>query len=86
MQHPVTDTGPSGLYWVEKEQIVSAPVPLMTGTTLSHNSGIPASMDNPVSCAQADDNGSMSSIPSSYKPQLGLGHDSCHPVLEIPVE
>ena len=47
---------------------MSAPVPLMTGTTLSHNSGILASMDNQVSCAQADGNDSMSSAPSGKKP------------------
>ena len=61
-------------------------VPLMTGTTLSHTSGILASMDNVVSCAQADGNDSMTSTPSGKKPLLNLGLDSRHPVLEIPVE
>ena len=61
MQHPETDIGPSGPHWGENEQTVSAPVPLMTGTALSHNYGIPASMDNHVSCAQADGNDIMSS-------------------------
>ena len=61
MKHPETDTGPSNPHWGEKEQIVSALVPLMTGTALSHNSGIPASMDNLVSCAQTDGNDNMSS-------------------------
>ena len=61
MQHLETDTGPSGPHWGEKEQIMSAPTLLMIGTALSHNSGIPTSVDNPVSCAQADDNDSMSS-------------------------
>ena len=37
------------------------PVPLMTGAELSHNSGILASMDNPVSSTQADGNDNMSS-------------------------
>ena len=64
MQHLETDNSPSGPHWGEKEQTMSAPVPLMTGTTLSHNSGIPTSVDNPVSCAQADGNGSMSSAQS----------------------
>ena len=32
----------------------------MIGTVMYHNSGIPASMDNPVSCAQADGNSNMS--------------------------
>ena len=65
MQDPGTNTGSSGPYWGEKEQTVSAPVPLMTGTVLSHNSGIIASVDNLVSCAQADGNDSMSFAPSS---------------------
>ena len=64
MQHPGIDTSPSNLYWGENEQTVSAPVPLMTRTALSHNSGILASEDNPVSCAQGDGNGSMSSSSS----------------------
>ena len=65
MQHPETNTGPSSPHWGEKEQAVSTPVPLMTGTALSHNVGIPASVENPISCAQADGNDSMSSTPSS---------------------
>ena len=40
---------------------MSAPIPLITGTTLSHNSGIPTFVDNPVSCAQANGNINMSS-------------------------
>ena len=44
---------------------MSAPVSLMIGTALSYNYGIPAFVDNLVSCAQADDNDSMSSTPSS---------------------
>ena len=35
MQHLETDVGPSGPHWGEKEQTVSASVPLMTRTTLS---------------------------------------------------
>ena len=49
MQHLGTDTGPSGRYWGEKEQTMSALVPLMTGTALSHNSRIFAFEGNPVS-------------------------------------
>ena len=45
MQHPETDIGPSSPHWGEKEQTVSALIPLMTGTALSHNSGIPASVE-----------------------------------------
>ena len=65
MQHLKTDTGPFGSHWGEKEQTVSTPISLMTGTMLSHDSRIPASVDNPVSCAQADGNDGMSSAPSS---------------------
>ena len=64
MQHPKTDTGPSDPHWGEKEQTVFVPVPLMTGTEVSRILGIPASVDNPVSCVQANGNGSMSSTPS----------------------
>ena len=65
MQHLETDTGASGPHWGEKEQYASVLVPLMTGNVPSYNSGILASMDNPVSCAQADGNDSMSSAQSS---------------------
>ena len=63
MQHPRTDTGPFGPYWGEKEQTMFALVPLMTGTAVSHNSRILASVENPVSCAQANGNDNMSSAP-----------------------
>ena len=62
MHHPKTDTSLSSPHWGEKEQIVSTPIPLITGTMLPHNSGIPASVDNPVSFAQADGNSSMSYV------------------------
>ena len=65
MQHLKTDTSPSGQHWDEKEKTASAPIPLMIGNASSHNSKILASVDNPVSCAQADGNDSMSSAPSS---------------------
>ena len=35
---------------------------LMTGTEVSHDPGILASMGNPVSCVQADGNDNMSSV------------------------
>ena len=35
-------------------------VPLITGTEVSHNSGIPASKDNPASSVQANGSGNMS--------------------------
>ena len=41
---------------------MSAPVPLMTGTAMSHNSEILSSERNPASYVQADGSGSMSSI------------------------
>ena len=37
-------------------------VPLMTGTEVSHDSGILASMANPVSHVQDDGNDNMSSV------------------------
>ena len=43
---------------------MSAHVPLIIRTVMSHNFEIPTSVDKPVSCAQADGNGSMSSAPS----------------------
>ena len=51
---------------------MSVPAPLMIRTALSHNSGIPASVDNLVSCAQADDNDSMSSALSARSPDSAL--------------
>ena len=64
MQHPETDTGPSGPHWGEKKQIVSAPVPLMTGTALSQNPGILASKGNSASHVRADGSNNKSSAPS----------------------
>ena len=43
---------------------MSMHVPLMIGTQVSHNLGIPASVGNLVSCVQAGGNDSMSSAPS----------------------
>ena len=40
-------------------------VPLMIGTEVSHNLGIPASVGNLVSCVQDGGSDSMSSTPSS---------------------
>ena len=48
MQHPETDVGSSSSHWGEKEQIVSAPVLLMTGTALFQNPGILTSEGNPA--------------------------------------
>ena len=62
MLHPEICTGPSGLHWDEKEQTVSAPIPLMTRTEVSPILGILASTGNLVSHVQADGNGNMSSF------------------------
>ena len=64
MQHPETDIGFPGPCLGKEEQTWSVHVPLMIRSVMCHNSGIPASVDNPVSCAQAYGNGSMSSAPS----------------------
>ena len=64
VQHPETGTGPFGLHWGENEQTVSAHVPLMIGTEVSHIPGIPASAGNLVSHVQVDGINNMSSTPS----------------------
>ena len=61
MQHLETSTCPFG---GEKGQTVSAPVPLMTGTEVSHILGIPASAGNLVSYVRVDGSNNMSSAPS----------------------
>ena len=48
MQHLAIDTVSPDSLWGEEEQIASLYVPLMTGTEVSHNSGIPAFEDNPA--------------------------------------
>ena len=55
------ETGLSGLYCAVEERTVSSPVLLLTGTELSQNPGIPVYEDNPSSCVQATDNGSIPS-------------------------
>ena len=60
MQHPETDTSPSGPHWVKKEQTASAHVPLMTGTVPSQNPEILASEGNPASYVQADGRNNIS--------------------------
>ena len=59
-----TDTpgiGVSHPWWGREEQPESVNVPLMTGTGVSYNSGIPASEGNPVSSVQTGGNRNMSS-------------------------
>ena len=53
----MTDTSSHDPWWGKEEQTKSVNVPLMTGTGVSHNSGIPTSEGNPVSCVQAGGNG-----------------------------
>ena len=62
MQHPRTNTGSSSSHWGKKEQNVSVHVPLMTGTVMSHNPGIPSSEGNPSSYVQADGSNNISSV------------------------
>ena len=59
MQHSGTDTNSPGPWWSKEEQTKSVNIPLMTGTRVSHNSGISASEGNLVSCVQASANGNM---------------------------
>ena len=62
MQHPESGTGPSYPHGGEKEQTVSAPVPLMIETEVSHILRIPASTGNLISHVQVDGNGNISSV------------------------
>ena len=61
MHNLKTNTGSPSPWWGREEQTESVHIPLMTGTEVSHNSGIPASKNNPVSCVQASGNANMSS-------------------------
>ena len=65
MQHLETDISPSGLHWGENEQTVSIPIPLMTGTNVSHIPRILASIGNLVSHVRADGSNNMSFVQSS---------------------
>ena len=49
-----------GPWWGREEQTESVNLSLMIGTWVSHNSGIPVSKGNPVSCVQAGGNRNMS--------------------------
>ena len=68
MQCPTTDTVSPDPWWDKEEQTVSVHVPLMTGTKVSHNFGIPASEDDPPSSVQADGNGNMAPTLVGCKP------------------
>ena len=62
MPHPEADTGSFGLCWGEKERIVLECASLTTRTMASHNSETPTFVGNPVSGAQANNNGNMSPV------------------------
>ena len=62
MQYLGTGTSSSRPWWGREEQIESMKVPLMTGTRVSHNSGILGSKDNPVSCVHGGGNRNMFSV------------------------
>ena len=68
MQHPEIDTGSSDPHWGVKEQTVSAPVPLMIRTEVSHSPGILVSKGNLASHVQANGNGSISTVLLDWKP------------------
>ena len=68
MQHSETDAGLTGPHWGEKEQIASAPVPLMTGIAPSQYPEILASEGNPTSYVQADGRYNISSVLIGKKP------------------
>ena len=57
MQHPGTDTAFPGPWQGREEQIASVQVPLMTGTVVSHNSGISAFEGDPIKSVQIGDTG-----------------------------
>ena len=59
MQRPETDTGSPGPWWGKEEQTEFVTIPLMTGTGVSHNSGILVSEVNLVLGVQAGGNGNM---------------------------
>ena len=66
--HPRIDTGSPGLCWGKERQTVYVHVPLMIGTEVYHNPGIPAFVGNPISCVRAGGNDSMSSASSGNLP------------------
>ena len=54
---------------------MSAPIPLMIGTALSRNPGIPASGGNPATCVQDDGRNNKSSVPPNWEHWPDLGPD-----------
>ena len=68
MRCPRTDTGSPSPLWGKEEQTQFVHVLLMTRTGVSHNSRIPISKENLVSCVQVGGNGNMSSTLSVWEP------------------
>ena len=62
---------------------MSAPVPLMTGSALPRNPGIPAYEGNPVSYVQAVGRNNISPALPDQMPHFGLGPDNLGPISEI---
>ena len=62
MSYSKADTGSSSPCWGKKELTVSECVSLMIRTMVSHYSGTSAFIRNLISCAQANENGNMSSV------------------------
>ena len=60
MPHPRTNTGSLSPCWGKERQTVFVHVPLIIGTKVSHNLGIPTSVGNPISCVQVGGSDSMS--------------------------
>ena len=54
---------------------MSAPVPLMTGTALSRNLGIPTSRGNLASYVQANGRNNKSSVSPDWEPWHDLSSD-----------
>ena len=67
MQHLATNTFSPSPWWGKEEQTAFVYIPLMIGTEVSHNYGIPTSVDTPASSVQANGNGNMSPTLASCK-------------------
>ena len=68
MQHLETNTDSPGPYRDKENPTVSMHVPLMIGTIVSHNLGIPTSRGNFVSCVQVYGSKNMSSDLANQEP------------------
>ena len=68
MQFPTIDIVSHGPWWGQEEQIASVYVPLMIGTEVSYDYGIPTFKDNPPSSVQVDGNGNTALALAGCKP------------------